>query len=220
MEIASTQAANAAPLATTGKQSSGLSSDFETFLRMLTAQLENQDPLNPLASTDFAVQLATFSNVEQSVRTNDLLAGLSAQMSLMGMGQLAGWVGMDARAEMPAYFSGAPIEVIPDPLAIADKAVFVVRNALGAEVQRSEIAVSTDKVIWDGRDSAGFALPEGLYTFDVESYSNDEIVDTSRAEVYARITEARNDNGQTKLVFPGGVTYAAQDVVSIRQPGG
>ena len=46
---------------------SALSSDFETFLRMLTTQLQNQDPLNPVDSADFAVQLATFSSVEQQV---------------------------------------------------------------------------------------------------------------------------------------------------------
>ena len=56
--------------------SSKISSDFETFLLMLTTQLENQDPLNPIESQDFAVQLATFSGVEQQVLTNDLLSDL------------------------------------------------------------------------------------------------------------------------------------------------
>ena len=44
-----------------------ISSDFETFLRMLTVQLENQDPLDPTDSADYAMQLATFSGVEQQV---------------------------------------------------------------------------------------------------------------------------------------------------------
>ena len=44
------------------------SSDFETFLKMLTVQMQNQDPLNPVESTDYAVQLATFSGVEQNSR--------------------------------------------------------------------------------------------------------------------------------------------------------
>lgn len=46
------------------------SSDFETFLKMLTTQIKNQDPLNPMEGTEFAVQLATFSGVEQQVMTN------------------------------------------------------------------------------------------------------------------------------------------------------
>jgi len=67
--------------------SSVISSDFETFLIMLTTQMENQDPLNPIESSDYAVQLATFSSVEQQVLTNDLLGTLSEQMGPMGMAQ-------------------------------------------------------------------------------------------------------------------------------------
>lgn len=57
-----------------------IASDFETFLRMLTTQLENQDPLEPVASQDLAVQLATFSGVEQQTQTNSLLEDLGSQM--------------------------------------------------------------------------------------------------------------------------------------------
>ena len=42
--------------------------DFQTFLKMLTTQIKNQDPLNPMEGSDFAVQLATFSGVEQQVQ--------------------------------------------------------------------------------------------------------------------------------------------------------
>lgn len=57
--------------------SGALTSDFDTFLRMLTVQMQNQDPLDPVDSADYAVQLATFSGVEQQVRTNELLTELS-----------------------------------------------------------------------------------------------------------------------------------------------
>ncbi len=49
-----------------------VTSDYETFLRMLTTQLQNQDPMNPMESDDFAMQLATFSGVEQQVKTNEI----------------------------------------------------------------------------------------------------------------------------------------------------
>lgn len=68
---------NASPGAAPGPPvedaSASLSSDFEVFLQMLTAQMKYQDPLNPVDSTDYATQLATFSGVEQAVLTNDLL---------------------------------------------------------------------------------------------------------------------------------------------------
>jgi flagellar basal-body rod modification protein FlgD len=69
-------------------RSKALTSDFETFLRMLTVQMKNQDPLNPIESSDFAVQLATFSGVEQQVKTNDLLTKLAD--SFGGSGRTSG----------------------------------------------------------------------------------------------------------------------------------
>jgi flagellar basal-body rod modification protein FlgD len=74
-------------------QPAAISSDFTTFLKMLTTQMQNQDPLNPIDSADYAVQLATFSGVEQSVKTNQLLESLGQQFGLLGMAQMAGWVG-------------------------------------------------------------------------------------------------------------------------------
>lgn len=50
-----------------------LNGDFETFLRLLTTQLQNQDPLDPTNSTEFVAQLANFSSVEQQVQTNTKL---------------------------------------------------------------------------------------------------------------------------------------------------
>ena len=117
-----------------GEAASALSSDFETFLLMLTTQMENQDPLNPIESQDFAVQLATFSGVEQQVRTNDLLESLANGLGLSGMSQLAGWVGMEARVNAPAVFDVAPITLAPEPDPSSDNAVLVVRDEFGRVV--------------------------------------------------------------------------------------
>ncbi len=195
-----------------------ISSDFETFLLMLTTQMENQDPLNPIESSDYAVQLATFSSVEQQVLTNDLLVNLSDQMGLMGMAQLAGWVGMEVRAGIPAYFDGAPITLSPNPAAIAQEAVLVVRDAEGVEVERVEIAVSTEPLNWVGVDADGNPLPEGLYSFELESYAHDDLIATSIVDVYSRITEARNEGGQTVLIVEGGIEVPAASVNALRAP--
>ncbi len=90
--------AAAASAAVTSTNTTGtIGSDFQTFLEMLTVQMRNQDPLNPIDSTEYAAQLAAFSTVEQAVLTNDLLKSLAAQMGDSSMSQLAGWVGMEAR---------------------------------------------------------------------------------------------------------------------------
>ena len=74
---------------------------------MLTAQLENQDPLNPLESQDFAVQLATFSNVEQQTKTNSLLEDVKSGLQASGLGDMSGWLGREARVtgEIPSQSS-------------------------------------------------------------------------------------------------------------------
>jgi len=57
--------------------------DYESFLRLLVTQMKNQDPTAPMDSTDYVAQLATFSQVEQTVQTNNKLDSL-LQMSLLG----------------------------------------------------------------------------------------------------------------------------------------
>ncbi len=195
-----------------------VSSDFETFLKMLTVQMKNQDPLNPSSSSDFAVQLATFSGVEQQVRSNQILEGLAQQMGLMGMAQMAGWIGMEARAAAPAYFDGTPITVLPSPASAAQETVLVVTDAQGREVERITIPVSSDPVTWAGVDSSGNPLPAGLYSFELESYAHGELLRSDLAEVYARITEARNEGGQTVLILHGGVQVPAMAVNAVRSP--
>ncbi len=195
---------------------SALGSDFETFLKMLTTQLKNQDPLNPIESSDFAVQLATFSSVEQQVLTNDLLTGLSGQMGQMGMAQLANWVGMQARAPVGARFDGFPITLHAAPVSTADSARLLVRDDSGAIVQTLSIPVEGDSYTWTGRDATGQSLPLGIYTFAVESWSQDQLVDSKTPETFARIEEARLESGKTMLVLEGGATVDADQITALR----
>lgn len=216
MDVTATSAATTAAATTSDK--SVISSDFETFLKMLTTQMENQDPLNPVDSSDFAVQLATFSGVEQQVRTNDLLSALGDQMGAGGMAQFASWVGMEARVSAPASFSGQPVTVIPHPDKTADRAQLVALDSSGAEVQRFDISVSDDPFTWSGMTSGGIPLPDGNYSFQVDSYANGELLGRSSAEVYATVTEARVADGETQLVLNSGAIVAASDVTALRAP--
>ncbi len=140
--LASSAATSKAAGAEPDKQK--VSSDFETFLRMLTVQMQNQDPLNPVDSSDYAVQLATFSSVEQQVLTNDLLRSMSGQLAGGSLGQLAGWVGMEALARVPVAFNGDPVNLRPDYAEQADAAKLVVRDAAGEIVAREPLTLSQE----------------------------------------------------------------------------
>lgn len=194
-----------------------LSSDFETFLKMLTVQMENQDPLNPTDSSEYAQQLATFSGVEQAVLTNELLSSLMLQMTTSGMAQMADWVGKEARAAVPVQFDGDPITVAPNPAAAADEVELVVYNSGGTEVDRTTIPNSADTYEWDGLQADGTPFADGLYEFHVESATNGEVVLSEIADVYARVTEVRSENGASILVLEGGTAVLASDVSALRE---
>lgn len=216
MEINTTQP-NATIAPGTETPEAVISSDFDTFLKMLTVQMENQDPLNPTDSSEYAMQLATFSGVEQQVLTNDLLNALMLQMNTTGMAQMADWVGKDARAAAPAHFNGSPITIAPNPAASADKVELVVYNDAGDEVQRMAIPKSTDPIEWAGVADSGAPFATGNYAFSVESSSKGNIVLNETADVYARVNEVRSENGESVLILEGGVSVLATDVSGLRE---
>lgn len=220
MEIAQTTATTTnTTSAVTDQQSTGITSDFDTFLQMLTVQMQNQDPLNPVDSTDYATQLATFSSVEQAVLTNDLLKSLTSQLNSSGLADMAAWVGKEARAAAPAYFDGAPITLSPNPAVLADRAEVIVRNENGVEVQRFDVPVSAEPFEWAGVGTGGVPYPAGLYSFEVISTLEGEVLTQDTAEVYSTVTEVRAQDGETILILEGGAAVATSQVSALRDPG-
>ena len=210
--------ATAAPKTTPAApaQASKISSDFNTFLKMLTVQMQNQDPMNPIDSSDYAVQLATFSGVEQQVQTNQLLAEMSARFSQMGMSEMAGWIGQEARSNAPIRYDGDPVTLSPNPAVGSTKTVIVVKDAQGRLVSREDIPASTAPYQWLGADASGQPLPQGTYTIDLECWKGEEKLDTRPIEHYARVIEARGGAGGTKLVLEGGIEVPATAVTGLR----
>ena len=192
--------------------------DYQMFLRMLTAQATNQDPLNPIDSSDYAAQLATFSGVEQQVKTNDLLTALAAQLGTSGMAEMAAWVGKEARAPVAANFTGTPITIAPNPASSADSVELVVKDAAGLEVQRMSIPVSAETLEWAGVTTDGAPLPNGNYTFTVESSLGGEVILSEPADIYSTIQEVRSEGGQTILILSGGVAVSSTQVSALRDP--
>jgi flagellar basal-body rod modification protein FlgD len=192
-----------------------ISSDFNTFLKMLTTQLKNQDPLNPMDNSEYAAQLATFSGVEQQVKTNTLLESLGTQLGLSGLSTYAGWVGKDARADMPVWYSGKPVFLAAQPDPKADKAELVVTDATGGVVARQPVPLDARTVTWTGLDPQGVAMATGRYTFALESFAQGARIATTPAEAYARVTEARGGATPT-LVFEGGIEVEAKKITALR----
>jgi flagellar basal-body rod modification protein FlgD len=157
MEITTSNVSQATAALTlpSSKNSSVLSSDFETFIKMLTMQAKYQDPLEPIDSSEYAAQLAQFSMVEQQVQSNELLAHLTEQLGGSNMAGMANWIGMEARTAAPTYFDGAPITVAPTIPIGADEVFLVVYDDDGAQVQRQALPTSNEPFLWAGVVDSG-----------------------------------------------------------------
>lgn len=196
-----------------------LSGDFDSFLKMLTVQMKNQDPLNPIESADFAVQLATFSGVEQQAKTNKLLTDLATQLTGTGLASIADWIGREVPAAGPANFSGTPLTLVPETAEGATNTMLEVRTEGGQLVQSMQIPAGNDPLQWAGVGSSGDPLTPGRYIFETVSYKNGEELSRKATPVYRTVTEVRSGAGGAELVLDGGLKISPDAVTSLRLPG-
>lgn len=207
------------PAAAAGRQAQSVGTDFQTFLTMLTTQLRNQDPLNPMEATDFAVQLATFAGVEQQTRTNGLLESIAGAIGVNSLSRYTGWIGMEARIPGAVAFSGAPLTLDIEPAPGADSAFLIVTDASGRVVSREPVPLEPGSIDWAGSGPGGLPLPAGRYAFALESRAGDTILRNEPVSVYLPVREARlRPDGTAEIVLQGGVSVSATEITALRQP--
>ncbi|WP_323768691.1 flagellar hook capping FlgD N-terminal domain-containing protein [Marinovum sp.] len=202
--------------AQTASTTGALSSDFDTFLQMLTAQMRNQDPLNPLDSTEFASQLATFSSVEQQVVTNDLLSSMVNLLGAGGLGDMADWVGQAVRADRPAYFDGSPVRLSVTTAPVAEESYLEVYDESDTLVQRLALPSGQSTFEWAGVDDSGAPLPAGQYSFVVDNLFQGESIGLTPVSSYHEVIEARIENGALVLGLNGGGSVDVEEITGVR----
>jgi len=161
--------------ASTGSDAKG--KDLKTlgkddFLHLLITQLQHQDPLNPMESTEFTTQLAQFTSLEELGNINDNLAGLKSSQDLMSNNQTVELIGKKvvARGNSINAAGGVSNELWfkPDPgvkdiyINIYDSTGGFVRS-LESEIQGAGI----QNVEWDGTDQSGNSMLDGTYYFEI-----------------------------------------------------
>lgn len=197
---------------------SPISSDFQDFIKLLTAQAKYQDPLQPLDSTEYVAQLAQFSAVEQQVLTNKLMGIQNDLAAMASMASLSTWVGMEARAAAPTRFDGSAVTVLAHPTPGADQVNLVVRDSSGSEIDRVPVSTDGGNVVWHGQNpETGTAFPTGTYSFHIENRAQNELIGSDLGEVYGRVTEVRVSDGQVVLLTQGGTEVPSDRVTAIRQ---
>ena len=193
-------------------------SDFQGFLQLLTAQLRNQDPLSPIDSTQFIEQLASFSSVEQQIKTNTKLDNLAESLVGANLEQATQWIGKDVEVETDlASFEGDALTYRMPKDGVADTQVeFVISNASGKAIYNERLSASAETFTWDGTTNDGGTAIHGDYKVSVK-YTNEEgTAETKMPTGFMSVSEARLIDSSVKLVLGNGISIDPASVLAIR----
>jgi flagellar basal-body rod modification protein FlgD len=167
-----TSVAQASALAQTATGTAGarqtLSETYDTFLSLLTSQLRNQDPLDPVDSAEFTGQLVSYSMVEQQISTNDTLEKLIQISSANSGSALASYLGQTGEFDTASAISeGGPIEWTWANVAGATSVeLSVVDSRTGQLAHRETVNPSSDPTVFGWTPPNGKA---GTYTLQVSA---------------------------------------------------
>jgi flagellar basal-body rod modification protein FlgD len=173
MQIGATAAATSAA---TSKAQQSLTGNYETFLRLLTAQLQHQDPLEPLDATKFTEQLVSYSQVEQQIATNKNIETLvSATKSAAGATAVS-FLGRKAMTTGPASeLMAGEVRWTYNLPSTATNIQVRITDMAGNPVKTLSMPATAGKheVVWNGQDNAGNTMPAGTYRLSVAATAAD-----------------------------------------------
>ena len=202
---------------TTGVSDNTKNIGKDDFMKLLLAQLKNQDPLKPMDGTDFAVQLAQFSSLEQLSNLNTEMKNQGLNQMTLGYAQSVNMVGKEVVAQ-----KGNTIQ--------ADGATTSVNYNLAKEASRVTVNIydKEGKVVQTFEESGKKGLnaltwntanvPKGTYTFDVSATDITGNAVTASTMVSGLVTAAHFKNNIISLTV-NGQEVSLSDVVSVKQPG-
>jgi flagellar basal-body rod modification protein FlgD len=144
----------------------------DDFMKLLIAQLQNQDPLSPMDNQEFAVQLATFNSLEQLVGMNEKLESLASQQGMATHFNSAALIGKQVISKGNEVNLGASEEASLHYELAGNAATVTLKvlNSSGAVVRQIDAGnqrVGAHNATWDGRSNLGERLPPGVYKFEV-----------------------------------------------------
>jgi flagellar basal-body rod modification protein FlgD len=215
------------PLPTTKTDSSGatlsttadttLAGNFQTFLTLLTTQLQNQNPLDPLDTNQFTQQLVQFAGVEQQLKTNDQLTSLVSLQQTAQSTQALGFVGKTAVVDGSTtnLVNGATSWNLSVPT--NSNVAITIANSTGQNVFSGTYPVTAgdnQAFAWDGKGNDGTQWPDGKYTMTataLDASGNPVAVSTQIQGVVNSVDLTQ----QPPLLSINGQTYTVNQIKSI-----
>ena len=150
----------------------------DAFMKLLVAQMNNQDPLNPQSNEEFIAQLSQFTQVEQLMNLNDGFQGLYMAMNSMNNNSMTQLLGKEvvAQGDQFHYSGEGDAELHYNAAADAKTTNLIVYNEEGSVVFKGPIdpiRQGEGSLSWDGKGHNGQQLPEGNYRFSLEAQGSD-----------------------------------------------
>ena len=216
--VSSAIASQTPPLTNMGDRD--VSMGKEDFLKLLVAQLQHQDPLNPADPTEFTSQLAQFGQLEQLTNANKSLEQLGRMSGEMEKMSALSLIGQDVVAEQSQFhFNGASMQLGYSIDAPAEKVTLYVQNQSGATlttITARETSPGQYFVDWDGYTDVGMPLVPGDYSLIVHALDADDKVIDSKSLIKGRVN-AVDLGGQVVQLDTSSGTFAMN---RIKQAGG
>jgi flagellar basal-body rod modification protein FlgD len=199
----------------------GIADNFDTFLSILTTQLKNQNPLDPLDTNQFTQQLVQFSGVEQQLKTNEFLETLMLAGQNTAKSDAVSYIGKEVTS------SGKTGELTDSDAvfwaysadANAANATVTIKDDKGQVVytETGPLASGPGTFRWDGVGSDGNARPNGVYTIDIKGAdANGKAVKISTASI--GVVTAVDFTGNVPILTIGSRRVAITDVTDVRIP--
>ncbi len=211
----------------TGKNSSSTNKDavkaqtnYQDFLKLLTTQLQNQDPTAPADTNQLTQQIATLSQVEQQINTNQNLQKLISLFNTTSMNSVVGYIGKQVESDGDkgvlqngdaSFVYNLDKDAESAKIQILDASGDVVLSADGTKL------AGRNEVLWDGKDSNGKQLADGTYTIKVtakDATGADVKVTTSTVGV---VSSVDSKDGVITLML-GDVAVGLDKVHSVSLP--
>jgi flagellar basal-body rod modification protein FlgD len=195
----------------------GIADNFDTFLSILTTQLRNQNPLDPMDTNAFTQQLVQFTGVEQQLKTNQFLEAMMLANQNSGSSQAVGYIGKEVTA------SGTKSELVDGEarwhFAVDEPAQITVqvKDANGAVVFQKEGNVGKGESVfnWDGIGTDGSPKPNGTYSINIQARNNDGKLIEVATEMTGEVTGV-DLTGSEPILIVGTARVNMSAVLSVR----
>ncbi|MBR0683180.1 hypothetical protein GXW74_22010 [Roseomonas eburnea] len=196
----------AAATSSAASSNTRLAGDFNTFLTLLTTQLQNQSPTDPLDTNQMTNQLVQFASVEQQIAMNQNLESLIALQQTAQLTAAAPLIGqrVEVEADQVALQNGSA-EIRLPAAGTARSAEISITDSSGRVVRRQTVTLGTAASgwTWDGRNDAGTSVTDGAYGVQVTGRAeNGEQVALSFT-VAGTVTGAERQDGALTLSLGG-----------------